>query len=222
MKSFRTPDCATAVEIVRRRTFHLVVLVVHEATVNQSCAEFPKLRNTTGAGILVGINGSRSFGGQLHTEFIRVGADFVSINPKSVELAYQALAIIRRICESKRVHWPSEDVIIADDLEILVTFRQVYVRGIEVALPTKEFEILLYLAKRPWVVISYEELYTAIWKEQFEYIYHRETVWSHIHRLRFMLKVEEDVHEYIRNTKGVGYSFEPYSVRRPSIFDVDN
>lgn len=45
--------------------------------------------------------------------------------------------------------------------------RQVWVRGKEVRLTPKEFDILELLSRNKGIVMSVEKIYEAVWKEDF-------------------------------------------------------
>ncbi len=76
-------------------------------------------------------------------------------------------------------------------------------RGEEIHLPQREFELLTYFARHPGRVHSREELLDAVWGAGFDGFAH--TVNSHINRLR--AKIEEDPAEpkLVQTVWGRGY-----------------
>lgn len=92
------------------------------------------------------------------------------------------------------------DHIEVDGLKIDRTSYTVTVRGQEITLPKKEFELLYYLAQNPNKVLSREELLQHIWGTDV-YVVAR-TVDVHIRKVRE--KIGED---FITTVKGVGYKF---------------
>jgi two-component system KDP operon response regulator KdpE len=93
------------------------------------------------------------------------------------------------------------------DFHIDFSTRQVSVRGREVRLTPKEFELLTYLANHPNKVITHRALLNAVWggnsTEQPEYLR------VFINHLRKKLEPEDDSVKYIITEPWVGYRFEP-------------
>lgn len=76
----------------------------------------------------------------------------------------------------------------------------VSVEGKDMVLPKKEFELLLFLVRKPEKVFSREEIFNNVWGE--EVIVGDRTIDVHIRKLRE--KIGED---HIVTVKGVGYKF---------------
>ncbi len=78
-------------------------------------------------------------------------------------------------------------------------------RGQEVSLPNKEFELLLFFAKTPGIVFSKETLFDRVWGS--EALGETATVSVHVNRIRE--KIEEDTAKprYIETVWGAGYRF---------------
>lgn len=126
-----------------------------------------------------------------------VGADDYITKPiKPRALISRIQAFFRR---DPRASTPS-DFIEVDGLRIDRTSYTVSVRGKEVSLPKKEFELLYYLARNPNKVMSREDLLHHIWGTDV-YVVAR-TVDVHIRKVRE--KIGDD---YITTVKGVGYKF---------------
>ncbi len=93
------------------------------------------------------------------------------------------------------------------DFEIDVAERSVKVRGHEVRLTPKEFELLTYLARHPNKVTTHRALLVAVWgansSEQPEYLR------VFINHLRKKLEPEDGSVKYIVTEPWVGYRFEP-------------
>ena len=105
-------------------------------------------------------------------------------------------ALFRR--DSKKTS-PST-IITIGDLTIDRTSYTISVKGKEINLPKKEFELLYFLAQNPNKVFSREDLLQNIWGSDV-YVLAR-TVDVHIRKVRE--KIGED---YITTVKGVGYKF---------------
>lgn len=126
-----------------------------------------------------------------------VGADDYIMKPiKPRALMSRIQAIFRR---DSKTDLPA-NAIETGDLKIDRTSYTVTVKGREVALPKKEFELLYFLARNPNKVYSREDLLANIWGTDV-YVVPR-TVDVHIRKVRE--KVGDD---YITTVKGVGYKF---------------
>ena len=126
-----------------------------------------------------------------------IGADDYITKPiKPRALMSRISALFRR--DSKKSS-PSNIVTIGD-LTIDRTSYTISVKGKEINLPKKEFELLYFLAQNPNKVFSREDLLQNIWGSDV-YVLAR-TVDVHIRKVRE--KIGED---YITTVKGVGYKF---------------
>jgi two-component system alkaline phosphatase synthesis response regulator PhoP len=126
-----------------------------------------------------------------------VGADDYITKPiKPRALMSRISALFRR---DSKIASPT-GIIEVNDLKIDRTSYTVTVKGREINLPKKEFELLFYLAQNPNKVLSREDLLHHIWGSDV-YVLAR-TVDVHIRKVRE--KIGED---YITTVKGVGYKF---------------
>ena len=126
-----------------------------------------------------------------------VGADdYINKPIKPRALMSRISALFRR--ESKKSSLAS--MITIGDLTIDRTSYTIKVKGREINLPKKEFELLFFLAQNPNKVFSREDLLQNIWGSDV-YVLAR-TVDVHIRKVRE--KIGDD---YITTVKGVGYKF---------------
>lgn len=75
------------------------------------------------------------------------------------------------------------------------------------SLTKKEYDLLLCLASYPGQILSQEQLYEQVWKEEPD-VGVNETVRVHIGKLKKKLSTVSDFN-YIHNVWGVGYKFVP-------------
>lgn len=126
-----------------------------------------------------------------------VGADDYITKPiKPRALMSRISALFRRESKGKT---PAAQIVIGD----LVIDRSSYtikLKGKEINLPKKEFELLFFLAQNPNKVFSRDDLLHNIWGSDV-YVLAR-TVDVHIRKVRE--KIGDD---YITTVKGVGYKF---------------
>jgi two-component system, OmpR family, KDP operon response regulator KdpE len=147
-----------------------------------------------------------SVGGQDRTkvEALDAGADDYVTKPFSMN---ELLARIR--AQLRRTPAPQEQptVITAGDFLIDLDARSVKVTGREVHLTPKEFDLLVYLAKRPGKVVTHRTLLAAIWgpnsTEQPEYLR------VFVGQLRKKIEADSSSPKYLITEPWVGYRFEP-------------
>jgi two-component system alkaline phosphatase synthesis response regulator PhoP len=126
-----------------------------------------------------------------------VGADDYILKPiKPRALMSRISALFRR--DSKKKNTSAQIKI--GDLVIDRTSYTIQIKGKEVSLPKKEFELLFFLAQNPNKVFSRDDLLQNIWGSDV-YVLAR-TVDVHIRKVRE--KIGDD---YITTVKGVGYKF---------------
>ncbi len=126
-----------------------------------------------------------------------VGADDYILKPiKPRALMSRISALFRR--DSKKKNTSSQIKI--GDLVIDRTSYTIQIKGKEISLPKKEFELLFFLAQNPNKVFSRDDLLQNIWGSDV-YVLAR-TVDVHIRKVRE--KIGDD---YITTVKGVGYKF---------------
>ena len=101
----------------------------------------------------------------------------------------------------------AEDVIRHADLTMDVKKHECLLGGRPVALTPTEFSILQILLENRGNVVSGEELFHKIWKDEY-YVKSNNTITVHIRRLREKLNDTLENPKYIRTVWGVGYKFE--------------
>lgn len=140
---------------------------------------------------------------------LEIGADDYMTKPFSPrEVIARMKAVFRRYekGQQKPVEQVDDSIIIVGDIEINPAEFTVKVRGEEIILTPKEFELLIYLAKRQSRILSREQLLNAIWNYDFA----GETRIVDVHISHLREKIEEDTKDpkYIKTARGFGYKFE--------------
>lgn len=132
------------------------------------------------------------------------GADDYVVKPFSpAELVARVDAVLRRAePEPER-----EQPIVFDGLEIDPGARTVSVRGDQVQLTVREFDLLLFLVRHPGQAFSRDQLMDSIWN----YTFYTDTSTVTVHMRRLRAKVEADPSEprWLQTVWGVGYRFQP-------------
>ncbi|MCD5410154.1 MAG: response regulator transcription factor [Clostridiales bacterium] len=135
---------------------------------------------------------------------LEYGADDYLTKPFNIlELKARIKAVLRRTIKTDIPI--TDQVIEIDDFAMNTIGRKVAIRGTNVNLTAKEFDLLLFLASHSGEVYSREELLETIWR--YEYFGDVRTVDVHIRRLREKIEANSSSPEYILTKWGVGYYF---------------
>ena len=99
----------------------------------------------------------------------------------------------------------SERNITCGNLTIYANSRQVIRDGMEISLTPKEFDILYFLAKNRGEVFTKEQIYQAVWEN--DYLLDDSNIMAFIRKLRKKIEPDPDSPKYILTIWGIGYKF---------------
>lgn len=136
---------------------------------------------------------------------LRFGADDYITKPFGVaELLARVAAVLRRAHteEAPLAVVTENNVIRAGELLIYPEKYEAHLNGESIPLRPKEFEVLLYLVRRPGVVVTRDDLMNVVWG--FDYIGGQRTVDVHVSSLRKKLEMNQQSVQ-IESIRGVGY-----------------
>jgi two-component system KDP operon response regulator KdpE len=135
-------------------------------------------------------------------EALDAGADDYMTKPFGiVELLARVRAALRRAQDN----WDDVTPLEIGDFRIDLATRRVFVRGQEVRLTPKEFDLLLFLARRPNRVIDHSRLLAAVWGEGSRD--HPEYLRVFVGQLRKKVERDPSTPRYLATAPWVGYRF---------------
>lgn len=139
---------------------------------------------------------------------LTLGADDYITKPfNPLEVVARVRTQLRRASQYNSASAPSAEE--ERDIRGLVINRSAHtctLYGETINLTPLEFEILWYLASRQGRVVPSEELFEAVWQE--DYLKSNNTVMSHIGRLRDKLHEPPRQPKFIKTVWGIGYEIE--------------
>lgn len=142
---------------------------------------------------------------------LEIGADDYITKPFSPrEVIARMKAIFRRYkhtqTSSDKQEQSEEEVVIVGEIEIYPDQYEVVIRENVIDLTPKEFDLLLYLARRTGRILSREQLLNAIW--DYDFAGETRIVDVHISHLREKIERNTKKPEYIITARGFGYKLE--------------
>jgi two-component system response regulator RegX3 len=133
---------------------------------------------------------------------LELGADDYIGKPFGIrELLARIKAVLRRTERG-----PENELLRIGDVELIAGSFQVTVRGRQLQLPRKEFELLELLMNSAGRVLTREYLIEEVWGS--DYVGDTRTLDVHIKRLRAKCETDPSRPRHLVTVRGVGYRFE--------------
>lgn len=147
---------------------------------------------------------------------LEMGADDFLVKPFAMrELIARVRAMLRRVRmttpisevapDSTPAPVPDGAVVRAGDVELDVSRRSAMAGEIRLDLTLKEFDLLLYFARHPGIVLSRDALLREVWG--YDYPVDTRTVDVHVRWLRRKFEQDPNAPSRIETLRGLGYRF---------------
>ena len=135
---------------------------------------------------------------------LELGADDYVTKPfSSRELLARVRAVLRRLGDSEELLPPTIE---AGSVRIDIERHVVWVRGENITMPLKEFDLLEFLVRNSGRVLTRNQLIDRVWGA--DYVGDTKTLDVHIKRLRAKIEIDPSSPVHINTVRGLGYKFE--------------
>lgn len=195
-------DGLQAIEIMKKEEVHLILLDIMMPNLDGIRAT-RKIRETSSVPIIMLSAKSEDVDKILG---LNIGADDYITKPFNIlEVKARMKAILRRNNSNKEKEAVKSNVLVIGDMKIDCDSRSLFIKGKEIYLTAKEFDLLELLAFNPNRVYSRDTLLKTVWGA--DYPGDGRTVDVHIRRLREKIEDNSSDPKYVHTKWGVGYYF---------------
>ena len=140
-------------------------------------------------------------------EALDIGADDFVTKPFGIdELLARVRASLRRASVGP-TNGATQTLLESGDFHVVLDSRAVTVRGVEVHLTPKEFDLLTYFLKHPGKVLTHRTLLAALWGGN--YLEQNEYLRVFVGNLRKKIETDVASPRYILTEPWIGYRFDP-------------
>jgi DNA-binding response OmpR family regulator len=142
-------------------------------------------------------------------EAIQLGADEYLPYPSTVEEAVASgRALIRRYTVLNHQAEKPLTIITYHEIFMCVEYRKLFLKGNEIELTCKEFDLLHLLFSSIGRVYTHEQIFRYIWGDEINSASENYAVWSLVKRIRKKLRSVSNTFEYIKTIRDVGYCID--------------
>ncbi|MEK4427867.1 response regulator transcription factor [Paenibacillus sp. FSL M7-0802] len=140
---------------------------------------------------------------------LSVGADDYVTKPFSpLELVARIKSQLRRVRKYTHSSPALEHEMILDELSINSATHEVTLAGESIKQTPREFAIVELLARNRGQVLSMEQIYEKVWKEQ--YLESNNTLMVHVRKIREKIEADPRKPKYLKTVWGIGYKMEKF------------
>ena len=140
-------------------------------------------------------------------EALDIGADDFVTKPFGIdELLARVRASLRR-ASAPSINEAAQTALESGDFHVDLEAREVKVRGKDIHLTPKEFELLIYFIKHSGKVLTHRTLLSAIWGGN--YVDQNEYLRVFVGNLRKKIELDAAAPRYIVTEPWIGYRFDP-------------
>ena len=138
-------------------------------------------------------------------EAIQLGADEYLAYPSTVEeVVASGKALIRRYTVLNHQAEKPLTIITYHDIFMCVEYRKLFLKGKEIELTRKEFDLLHLLLSSIGRVYTHEQIYRHVWVDETDNVSADHAVWGMVSRVRKKLRSAPDTLDYIKTVRDVG------------------
>ena len=199
-----TEGIEKAIEIEKSKTDELYFIDIVADDIDYM-PQLKILHDETEAPILIATS---KYDDDEHHEALHNGADFYGKYCGTPEQNINAvIAVVNSIDRrARKKRTPSQTIIYGGIIMSPQYRNEISVNDNVVELFKIEFDILYFLIEYRGKTLTYERIYEAVWRGQYDEAA-KNAVWAAVGRLRDNLKSVSDGTDYIENVRDVGYRF---------------
>lgn len=137
---------------------------------------------------------------------LSLGADDYLTKPFSMgELVARVNSLVRRFTKLNPQSKSEEVLTFTGDLAIDIQQHVVTISNKLIDLTSKEFDLLVFLAKNKGQIFTKQQIYNEVWQAEFDF--DDSNLMSFISKLRKKIEPDSQYPTYIQTVRGVGYRF---------------
>lgn len=142
-------------------------------------------------------------------EAIQLGADeYIAYPSTDEEVVASGKALIRRYTVLNHQAEKPLTIITYHDIFMCVEYRKLFLKGKEIELTRKEFDLLHLLLSSIGRVYTHEQIYRHVWVDETDNVSADHAVWGMVSRVRKKLRSAPDTLDYIKTVRDVGYCID--------------